>query len=66
MRPEAPARYRRTSLERWLGALLGTAGRMVMRNMERHPFRAVASVFGIGFAVAMLMIGFVFTEIMDS
>jgi len=65
MRPEAPARYRRTAAEHWLGALIGTAGRMVMRNMVRHPFRAVASVFGIGLAVAVLMIGLVFTEIMD-
>ena len=65
MRPEAPARYRRGVLERWFGALLGTTGRMVMRNMLRHPFRAVASVFGIGLAVAVLMIGLVFTEIMD-
>jgi len=62
MRPEAPARYRRTAAEHWLGALIGTAGRMVMRNMVRHPFRAVASVFGIGLAVAVLMIGLVFTE----
>ncbi len=65
MRPEAPVRYRRAVIERWFGALIGTAGRMVMRNMVRHPFRAVASIFGIGLAVAVLMIGLVFTEIMD-
>jgi putative ABC transport system permease protein len=45
--------------------MVGTAGRMVVRNMVRHPFRAGASIFGIGLAVAVLMIGFVFTEIMD-
>ena len=31
----------------------------------RHPFRAAASVFGIGFAVAILMIGFVFADAIE-
>jgi MSHA pilin protein MshC len=30
---------------------------MVLRNIARHPFRAAASVFGISFAVAILMVG---------
>jgi len=61
MRPEAPPRYRRSLFETPLIARqLGTAGRMVIRNIARHPLRAAASVFGIGFAVAILMIGFVF------
>ncbi|HEY1306928.1 MAG TPA: ABC transporter permease [Vicinamibacterales bacterium] len=61
MRPEAPARYRRSLFETPLIARnLGTAGRMVIRNIARHPLRAAASVFGIAFAVAILMIGFVF------
>jgi len=63
MRPEVPMRYRRTILETPLfSRYLGTAGRMVLRNIARHPFRAGASVFGISFAVAILMIGFVFTD----
>jgi putative ABC transport system permease protein len=63
MRPEAPARYRRTLLETpLLSRYIGTAGRMVLRNLARHPFRAGASVFGISFAVAILMIGLVFTD----
>ena len=63
MRPEAPARYRRTIFETpLLSRYLGTAGRMVLRNIARHPFRAGASVFGISFAVAILMIGLVFTD----
>src|SRR5262245_42920531 len=61
MRPEAPARYRRSLFETPLIARnLGTAGSMVIRNIARHPLRAAASVFGIAFAVAILMIGFVF------
>jgi putative ABC transport system permease protein len=63
MRPEAPARYRRTVLETpVLSRHIGTAGRMVLRNIARHPFRAAASIFGISFAVAILMIGLVFTD----
>jgi len=63
MRPEAPAKYRRTVLETpLLSRYLGTAGRMVLRNIARHPFRAGASIFGISFAVAILMIGFVFND----
>jgi putative ABC transport system permease protein len=66
MRPEAPARYRRTVLETPLVSRhLGTAGRMVLRNISRHPFRASASIFGISFAVAILMIGFVFSDAIE-
>ncbi|HKE85081.1 MAG TPA: ABC transporter permease [Vicinamibacterales bacterium] len=66
MRPEAPARYRRSLFETPLLARnLGTAGRMVIRNVARHPLRAAASVFGIAFAVAILMIGFVFNGAID-
>ena len=66
MRPEAPARYRRSLLETpWVSRRLGTAGRMVLRNVTRHPLRAAASIFGIGFAVAILMIGFVFADAID-
>jgi len=67
MRPEAPAGYRRSFLETpRISRHLGTAGRMVLRNVSRHPFRAAASIFGIGFAVAILMIGFVFADAMEN
>lgn len=66
MRPEAPARYRRTVFEtRFVARRLGVAGRMVLRNVTRHPLRAAASVFGIGFAVAILMIGLVFSDAVE-
>jgi putative ABC transport system permease protein len=66
MRPEIPARYRRSLLETpFVSQHLGTAGRMVLRNVMRHPLRAAASVFGIAFAVAILMIGFVFNDAID-
>ena len=66
MRPEVPTRYRRSLLETpFVSRYLGTAGRMVLRNVMRHPLRAAASVFGIAFAVAILMIGFVFNDAID-
>jgi putative ABC transport system permease protein len=66
MRPEAPARYRRTIFETpAVERRLGTVGRMVIRNLARHPFRVAASVFGIAFAVAILMIGFVFADAIE-
>ena len=66
MRPEPPARYRRSAFETKLyGARLGAAGRMVLRNLSRRPGRAAISVIGIGFAVAVLMVGFVFVDAID-
>jgi putative ABC transport system permease protein len=66
MRPESPARYRRSALESsFIGVRLDTAGRMIVRNMTRHPFRTGASVFGVAFAVGILMVGFVFVDAMD-
>ncbi|HET9387560.1 MAG TPA: FtsX-like permease family protein [Gemmatimonadales bacterium] len=66
MRPEAPARYRRTILETpVVSRHLGMAGRMVVRNIARHRFRAAATVFGISCAVAILMVGFVFTDAIE-
>ena len=66
MRPEAPARYKRMAIETtFVARHLGNAGRMVLRNVSRHPMRAAASIFGIAFAVAVLMVGFVFTEAID-
>lgn len=66
MRPEPPSGYRRTAIETpFIARRLGTAGRMVLRNVSRHPFRAAASILGIAFAVAILMIGFVFTQAIE-
>jgi putative ABC transport system permease protein len=66
MRPEAPARYHRSAIEtRGIARRLGMAGRMVLRNLSRRPLRAAVSVIGIGFAVAVLMVGFVFVDAVD-
>jgi putative ABC transport system permease protein len=66
MRPEAPTRYKRTFFETpFVSRQLGNAGRMVLRNVTRHPLRAAASIFGIAFAVSILMIGFVFSDAIE-
>ena len=66
MRPEAPARYRASAVETSaLGRRLSTAARMVLRNLERQPVRALTTVVGIGFAVAILQVGLSLMASMD-
>jgi putative ABC transport system permease protein len=66
MRPEAPARYRRSLVERWrLATRLSQTTRMVLRNVERHPIRSAMSIVGIAFAGAVLLIGLAFIDVMD-
>jgi putative ABC transport system permease protein len=62
MRPEAPARFRQSIFET---RHLGTASRMVVRNISRHPFRSTASIVGVAFAAAILVVGFVFIDAVD-
>jgi putative ABC transport system permease protein len=58
MRPPAPARYRRTLIERLgLGALAGPAGMMVLREITRRPLRTVMSSLGIAGAIALVVLG---------
>jgi putative ABC transport system permease protein len=57
-RPPAPERYRPLILERLgLAGRISPAVRMVLRNLERRPFRTAASVLGISFAAAVLVAG---------
>lgn len=58
MRPEGPASYHPSILERLgLHRLLSVPARMVVRDLERKPLRLVASAAGIAFAVAILVVG---------
>ncbi|MCC7009543.1 MAG: ABC transporter permease [Acidobacteria bacterium] len=67
MRPEQPARFRHSELERlWGFAGAGTAMRMIVRNLTRHPTRALTTIVGIGFAAAILQVGFSLTDAMDA
>ena len=55
MRPEAPARFHRSSIETLrIARVVRTAGRMMLRRLAHRPWRSAASVTGLGFAVASL------------
>jgi putative ABC transport system permease protein len=64
MRPEMPARYRRSVVER-VWTRVTPAMRMILRNLERQPLRSAASVVGIAFAVAVLFVGLAFIDVMN-
>ena len=66
MRPESPARYRPSIIETpRVQRALGQGARMVLRNLERQPLRALASIVGIAFGGAILLIGFGFIDAID-
>jgi putative ABC transport system permease protein len=57
MQPPAPARYRKTIIERLgLGALLGPTGMMIVREQLRRPFRTALSSLGVAGAVSLLIL----------
>lgn len=63
MRPEPPAEYRPTALERLgLQRLFSPPGRIILRNLERRPVQALLSMVGIAAAVAILVIGRYFED----
>ena len=58
MRPEPPAVYRPTLLDRsGLGEFLPQAARMIFRELERKPIKAAMSCVGISMSVAILILG---------
>ena len=58
MRPPAPAVYRPLLVERLgFGRLISPAGRMVVRELERQPLRALLSILGIAVALGTLIVG---------
>jgi putative ABC transport system permease protein len=66
MRPEPPARYRRSLLERpWRRFHPTIVTRMILRNLERQPGRTLVSIVGTAFAVAILVVGLAFIDVMD-
>lgn len=66
MRPEPPARYRQSWLERaGLARWLSSPVRMILRNVGRHPVRTATSVVGIAASVSMLILGTFFLDSID-
>jgi putative ABC transport system permease protein len=58
MRPDAPAVFRRSLLERWpAGRRLPLPARVVARHLHRHPWKTALGVLGTGFAVAIVFTG---------
>jgi putative ABC transport system permease protein len=58
MRPPAPASYRRTRVERALTRQGSSASvTMVVRELQRRPWRAIATVFGLASAAAIIIAG---------
>ena len=66
MRPPAPAAFRPLLLER-LGyaGVLGASQRMVLRNLERRPVRAMTTVAGIAASLAILIGGTFWGDSLD-
>jgi putative ABC transport system permease protein len=66
MRPEPPARFRAGIVELFgLQRLFSPAGRIVIRNIERRPFRALFTALGISLAVAILVMGRYFLDMVQ-
>lgn len=66
MRPASPPVFRATLVERLgFGRLYSPAVRMIVRDMERRPARALATVFGIAGALAILIAGTWWNEAID-
>ncbi len=58
MRPEAPARYRRTWFDRTiLAKAFSEPMRMIARNIQRRPMKALSTSFGISASFAILVMG---------
>jgi putative ABC transport system permease protein len=58
MRPETPAIYRATAIERiGLQRWLGAPSRMILRHIERRPVKSLLTVLGIACACGLMMVG---------
>ena len=67
MRPEPPAAYRPTLIEKLgLQQWFAAPSRIILRNLERHPIQGLMSVIGIAVAIAILVLGRYFTDAMDA
>src|SRR5574343_952026 len=66
MRPPAPAHYRRTWLDSTrLTHWLSPGQRMVLRHMQRHPWRSLLTVLGVASSVAIVISGSFWRDSID-
>lgn len=66
MRPPAPAQYRKTLVERAGLSGLPTSVRMILRQLERRPWRSTLSVVGVAAAVAIVVLGNFFRDAIET
>lgn len=66
MRPESPPQFKEGIAERLgFARLLSISTRMILRNLERRPWKAFLTVVGMSFAVAILIVGFYFFDAIE-
>jgi len=66
MRPESPPQFKRGIAERLgFARVVSISTRMILRNLERRPWKATLTVVGMSFAVAILIIGFYFFDAIE-
>jgi putative ABC transport system permease protein len=66
MRPESPPRFKQGIAERMgLSKFVSLPTRMILRNLERRPWKAALTVLGMSFAVAILLVGFYFYDAIE-
>jgi putative ABC transport system permease protein len=66
MRPDAPASYRAGIVERLgLQRVVSSSGRIIIRNIERRPLRALLAITGIALATAIVMTGWFMFSALD-
>jgi len=66
MRPEGPARFRAGIAERLgIQRFVPLSARMILRNLERRPWKALLSVIALSLAGAILVVGFYFYDAID-
>jgi putative ABC transport system permease protein len=67
MRPEPPASYRPTLVERLgLGPYLPNVARMVLRHLGRQPRKTAFSVLAIGLSVGIVVVGTFMQDTIDT
>ena len=66
MRPEPPAKYQITLLEKMgIGRALSQPSRIIIRNIERKPIRTLLSIIGIAVACATMISSGFFKDSVD-
>ena len=66
MRPAPPASYRPTIVERMgVQRYLDQPTRMILRNLERQPLKALLTIVGIASSCAILIMGLFFSDAFD-